>query len=53
MGSGRFPQEGFGRSAHIRDNKITNDHGVPINIVGHGLQVDQNVMMFHFQRKIN
>ena len=32
MGSGYFPQEGFGLSAHIRDIKITNDHGVPINI---------------------
>jgi hypothetical protein len=32
MGSGHFPSEGFRRSAHIRDIKITNDHGVPLNI---------------------
>jgi hypothetical protein len=34
MGSGHFPQEGFGLTAHIRDIKITNDRGVPINIPG-------------------
>jgi hypothetical protein len=32
MGSDHFPSEGFGRSAHTRDIKIINDHGVPLNI---------------------
>eukprot|EP00253_Pinus_taeda_P030921 PITA_30921 len=34
MGSGHFPSEGFGRSAHIRDVQITDNNGQLIDIPG-------------------